>query len=122
MVNAAGIATGNGKPFTASNVASTRDIYKTFGPRTVGIGDGEVSIKQAAAELGIPADVVYNWLAHGQVPARRGPSGRWCIPWDRATQEIYRRAAGTSTDSTTLRSDDPARGRCIVRGGVPGRR
>lgn len=58
--------------------------------RTVAVQDGEVSVKQAAAELGIPADAVYNWLRLGQVPARRGPSGRWCIPWDLTTQEIYR--------------------------------
>ena len=30
-----------------------------------------------------------------QVPARRGPSGRWCIPWDPATREIYRQVAGS---------------------------
>ena len=32
----------------------------------------------------------------GQVPARRGPSGRWCIPWDPATQEIYRQKVANS--------------------------
>jgi hypothetical protein len=42
-----------------------------FGPRTVAVRDGEISVKQAAAEIGIPADAVYNWLRHGQVPARR---------------------------------------------------
>jgi predicted site-specific integrase-resolvase len=60
------------------------------------VRDDEVSVKPAAAELGVPADAVYNWLAHGQVPARRGPSGRWCIPWDPATQEIYRQKAAKS--------------------------
>ncbi|GIF00412.1 helix-turn-helix domain-containing protein [Paractinoplanes rishiriensis] len=54
------------------------------------------SVKQAAAELGIPADAVYNWLRHGQVPARRGPSGRWCIPWDPATREIYQEKVARS--------------------------
>jgi hypothetical protein len=90
MLNAAGLTTGKGKPFTAGGVARVRDAYKIFGPRTVAVRDGEVSVKQAAAQLGIPADAVYNWLRLGQVPARRGPSGRWCIPWDPATQEIYR--------------------------------
>jgi DNA invertase Pin-like site-specific DNA recombinase len=96
MLNAAGLSTGKGKPFTASNVASVRWVHKIYGPRTVAVGDGEVSVKQAAAELGIPADAVYNWLAHGQVPARQGPSGRWCIPWDPATQEIYRQKVAGS--------------------------
>jgi len=53
-------------------------------------------VKQAAAELGIPADAIYNWLSNGQAPARRGPSGRWCIPWDAATQEVYRQKVAAS--------------------------
>ena len=53
-------------------------------------------VKQAAAGLGIQADAVYNWLRHGQAPARLGSSGRWCIPWDPATQEIYRQKVANS--------------------------
>lgn len=96
MLNAAGLTTGKGKPYTASNVASVRNVYKILGPRTVAVHDGEVSVKQAAAEPGISADAVYNWLRLGQVPARRGPSGRWRIPWDPATQEIYRQKIANS--------------------------
>lgn len=103
LLNAAGLTSGKGKPYTAANVASLRHVYKIYGPRTVAVGDGEVSVKQAAAELGIPADAVYNWLRLGQVPARRGPSGRWCIPWDPATQEIYRqKVAGSFRLTPTL--------------------
>ncbi|GIF02446.1 hypothetical protein Ari01nite_99100 [Paractinoplanes rishiriensis] len=56
---------------------------------------------QAAAELGnpsrrIPADAVYNGLRLGQVPARRGPNGRWCIPVESGRPEIYQqRIAGS---------------------------
>jgi hypothetical protein len=96
MLNTAGLRTGKGKPFTAGGVARVRDAYKVFGPRTVAVQDGEVSVKQAAAELGIPADAVYNWLRLGQVPARRGPSGRWCIPWDPVTREIYQQKVAGS--------------------------
>jgi hypothetical protein len=96
LLNAAGLTTGKGKPFTAANMASLRHVHKVPGPRTVAVHDGEVSVKQAAAELGIPADAVYNWLRLGQVPARRGASGRWCIPWDPATQEIYRQKVAMS--------------------------
>jgi hypothetical protein len=90
MLNAAGLRTGRGHGWTKAGVARVRAAYAIRGPRTVAVQDGEVSVKQAAAELGIPADAVYNWLAHGHVPARRGPSGRWCIPWDSDTQAIYR--------------------------------
>jgi hypothetical protein len=70
-------------------MASLRHVYKIFGPRTVAVRNGEVSVKQAAEQLGILADAVYR-LRLGQVPARRGRGGRWCIPWDPATQEAYR--------------------------------
>src|SRR5690349_15805680 len=88
MLDVAGLTTGKGKPFTAAGgVARVRDAYRIFGPRTVAVQDGEVSVKQAAAEVGIPADAVHNWLRPGQVPVRRGTSGGWCIPWDPATRE-----------------------------------
>jgi hypothetical protein len=96
MLNAAGLTTGKGKPFTAGGVARVRDAHKIFGPRTVAVQTGEVSVKHAAAELGIPADAVDNWLRLGQAPARRGPAGRWCIPWDAVTQEIYRQKVANS--------------------------
>jgi hypothetical protein len=77
-------------------VAIVRANHKIRAPRTVAVRDDEVSVKQAAAELGIPADAVYNWLANGQVPARRGPARRWCIPSDPTTQEIYRQKVAKS--------------------------
>jgi hypothetical protein len=36
-----------------------------------------------------------NWLRHGQVPATTR-AGRWCIPWDAETQEIYRHKVANS--------------------------
>ena len=96
MLNAAGLTTGKGKPFTAGGVARVREAHKILGPRTVAVQHGEVSVKDAAAQLGIPADAVYNWLRLSQVPGRRGPSGRWCIPWDPATQEIYQQKVADS--------------------------
>ena len=96
MLNTAGLRTGRGHRWTKGGVARVRDAYTIHGPRTVAVRDGEVSVKQAAAELGIPADAVYNWLQHDQVPARRGPSGRWCIPWDPETQAIYRQKVAAS--------------------------
>jgi DNA invertase Pin-like site-specific DNA recombinase len=95
-LNAAGLLTGKGKPFTAAGVARVRDAYKIWAPRTVAIQNGEVSVKHAAAQLGIPASAVYTWLVKGQVPARRAPGGRWCIPWDPETQQIYRQKVARS--------------------------
>lgn len=36
LLNAAGLRTGKGKPYTERNVASIRNVYKIYGPRTAG--------------------------------------------------------------------------------------
>jgi excisionase family DNA binding protein len=41
--------------------------------------DGELSIAEAAARLGVKPDVIYNWVQQGQLPARRGQAGRLWI-------------------------------------------
>jgi hypothetical protein len=95
MLNDAGLRTGKNLRFTPRHVAGVRGIYKIFTPRTVAVQDGEISVKQAAQRLGIPADAIYNWLRLGQVPASTR-AGRWCIPWDAQTQEIYRQKIASS--------------------------
>jgi hypothetical protein len=72
-LNAAGLLTGEGKPFTAG-AARVRDAYKIWAPRTVAIQDGEVSVKHAAAQLGIPTSAVYNLAGQrtGSGPPRPG--------------------------------------------------
>ncbi|MFC6019863.1 hypothetical protein ACFP2T_27130 [Plantactinospora solaniradicis] len=99
-LNATGLLAGKGKPFTAGAVARVRDAYKIWAPRTVAIQDGEVSVKHTAAQLGIPASAVYNWLVKGQVSARRAPGGRWCIP---GTPQ-RRRSTGTKSPSRSASS------------------
>jgi len=95
-LNAAGLRTGKGHPFTPAAVARIRDTYTVPAPRTVPLHDGEISVQQAAAELGITADAITNWLRHGQAPARKAASGRWAIPWDPATEAIYRQKVTAS--------------------------
>ncbi|MGH9061381.1 MAG: recombinase family protein, partial [Acidimicrobiales bacterium] len=55
-----------------------------------------VSIAQSAAQLGVAPKAVGNWIRKGQLPARRGTAGRWCIPWDEATQQLYRQQIANS--------------------------
>jgi hypothetical protein len=95
MLNDAGLRTGKNLRFTPKHVAAVRGIYKIYTPRTVAVQDGEVSVKQAAHVLGIPADAIYNWPRHGHVPANIR-AGRGCIPWDPGTQEIYRQKVANS--------------------------
>jgi DNA invertase Pin-like site-specific DNA recombinase len=95
MLNDAGLRTGKNLRFTPRHVAGVRGIYKIFTPRTVAVHYGEISVKEAAQRLGIAADAIYNWLRLGHVPASTR-AGRWCIPWDAQTQEIYRQKVASS--------------------------
>jgi len=106
MLNDAGLRTGKNLRFTPRHVAAVRGIYQIFTPRTMAVQDGEISVKQAAQILGIPADAIYNWLRHGQVPALVR-AGRWCIPWDPETQEAYRQKVA---NSFRLKPNPPAAG------------
>jgi DNA invertase Pin-like site-specific DNA recombinase len=52
------------------------------GPRQ----DGELSIAEAAARLGVKPDVVYNWAQQGHLAARRGDAGRLWVTFTPATE------------------------------------
>jgi DNA invertase Pin-like site-specific DNA recombinase len=96
QLNATGLTTGKGRPWDTAAVARVRNTYGILAPRTMALHEGEVSITQAAAQLGVAPKAVGNWIRKGQLPARRGAAGRWCIPWDEATQELYRQQVASS--------------------------
>lgn len=96
QLDAAGLRTGKGRRWDTAAVARVRDTYGIPAPRTAAVREGEVSIAQAAAQLGVASKAVGNWIRKGQLPARRGAAGRWCIPWDETTQELYRQQVARS--------------------------
>jgi DNA invertase Pin-like site-specific DNA recombinase len=83
--------TGMGRPFDVKAVRWIRHAYQIRAPRTQCLREGELTVKQVAARLGICADAVYYWLANGLTPGRKDPSGRWCIPWTPRIEAAYRR-------------------------------
>lgn len=97
QLNVAGLTTGKGRPWNTEAIARVRDTYSIHAARTVAVREGEVSIAQAATKLGVSAHAVGNWIRKGWLPARRGAAGRWCIPWDEATQDLYRQQVANST-------------------------
>ena len=80
-LNTAGLATGHGKPFDVAAVQWIRHAYKIPAPSPY--TPGELSVAQAAGQLGCSTGVVYYWLKTGQLDARRGAGNRLCIPWTR---------------------------------------
>ena len=59
-------------------------------------GGSEVSVTQAACQLGCSAGVIYYWIETGQLTARRGPGNRLHIPWNDQIQAQCRSRIGQS--------------------------
>ena len=95
-LNAAGLRTGKNRPFDAKAVSWARHAHKVRAPRTQPLNDGEITVKQAAARLGITPDAVYYWISNALTPARKTPAGRWAIPWNPETETVYRQRVAES--------------------------
>jgi len=72
-------------------IAQSARLGRTARPRTLpappsAAADGEVSVTEAAYQLGCSIHVIYYWLDTGKLAARRGPGGRLCIPWNDQVQ------------------------------------
>ena len=94
LLNAAGLTTGNGRPFDAKAVQWIRHAYHI--PALAPYADGEISAAEAASRLGCSAGVIYDWIQAGQLDARRGPGNRLCITWDDRTEAACRERIAAS--------------------------
>ena len=79
-LNAAGMVTGNGRPFDVKAVQWIRHAYRI--PAPPAYADGEISVTEAARRLGCSTTVIYHWIHTGQLTARRSSGDRLCIPWN----------------------------------------
>ncbi len=79
-LNAAGHRTGHGRPFDIDAVQWIRHACKIPVPDPY--GPGEISVAEAARQLGCSTAVIYHWIHTGQLTARRSSASRFCIPWD----------------------------------------
>jgi excisionase family DNA binding protein len=72
-------------------IAQSARLGRAARPRTLPAppspaADGEVSVTEAAYQLGCSIHVIYSWIDTGKLPARRGPGGRLHIPWNDQVQ------------------------------------
>jgi DNA invertase Pin-like site-specific DNA recombinase len=94
-LNAEGRTTGTGRPF---DVDAVRWVRFAHGIRSRSLlAPGELTVEQAATQLGISASVVYYWIGHGQLQARRGIAGRWCIPFSAEIERCCRERIASSS-------------------------
>jgi excisionase family DNA binding protein len=108
QLNAAGMVTGNGRPFDAKAVQWIRHAYHI--PAPAPYHDGEISVAEAARRLGCSTGVIYYWIQAGQLDARRGPGNRLCITWNDPIQAACRdRAAASGHLNPAARRTRPRR-------------
>jgi len=80
QLNAAGLTTGNGRPFDVKAVQWIRHAYNI--PAPAPYAGNEISVAEAARRLGCSTGVIYYWIESAQLDARRGPGNRLCIRWN----------------------------------------
>ena len=94
QLNAAGLTTGHGRPFDAKAVQWIRHAYHI--PAPAPYADGEISVAEAARQLGCSTGVIYDWIQAGQLDTRRGPGNRLCITWNDRIQAACRERIAAS--------------------------
>jgi excisionase family DNA binding protein len=94
-LQAAGLRTGTGKPFDERIVCGLRSRYRV--PAASALRDGELTVSQIAERLGVTTNVIYHWIARGQLTAHRGYHNHLCIPFppevERQCRERIRNSA-----------------------------
>jgi DNA invertase Pin-like site-specific DNA recombinase len=103
-LNDAGHRTGTGQPFDGVAAANLRNYHHIPYPGLP--EDGELTPRQVAGRTGVSTGTIHYWINAGYLPARRGPAGRWAIPFPPETEAACRdRAAGSAHQH---RDTDPA--------------
>ena len=108
-LNAAGHRTAHGRPFDLDSAGNLRQYYKIGYPPAT--RDGELTVPQAAARLGVSVQTIKYWIDHGYLTARRGPAGRWAIPFPPDVEAACRSAPPAPSTSTKTSPPAPPRRR-----------
>ena len=109
-LNDAGHRTGTGQPFDGVAAGNLRAYHHIPYPGL--LDDGELTPRQVAELIGVSTGTIHYWINAGYLTARRGPAGRWCIPFPPEVEHACRdRAAGSAhqhrdTDPAPRREDE----------------
>ena len=82
-------------------IAQSTRLGRAARPRTLPAppspaAPGEVSVTEAAYQLGCSTYVIYDWIETGKLAARRGTGNRLHIPWNEQVQAQCRARIGQS--------------------------
>ncbi len=94
-LNNAGHRTGTGQPFDGVAAANLRSYHHIPYPGL--LEPGELTPRQVAQLTGVSTGTIHYWINAGYLHARRGPAGRWAIPFPPDVEAACRdRAAGSA--------------------------
>lgn len=65
--------------------------------------------REIATELGVSIDVVYYWVKHQRIEARRGPDGGWLVNFDATTEAECRQRVATSSQLKVKATDNKSK-------------
>jgi Recombinase zinc beta ribbon domain len=103
-LNDAGHRTGTGQPFDGVAAGNLRNYHHIPYPGL--LDDGALIPRQVAQLIGVSTGTVHYWINAGYLAARRGPAGRWAIPFPPEVEAACRdRATGSPHQH---RATDPA--------------
>jgi hypothetical protein len=97
-LQAAGIRTGKGLPFTAHavrHIRRTHHIRAAARPRR----DRDLTVAEVAARLDVSPGVIYYWIRHGQLATRREATNRVRVPFN---PDIEQECRTRITDSSHI--------------------
>ena len=101
LLNHAGLVTGTRRPFDVKAVRWLRHVYGIPpAPRRAAC---EMTVAEVAQAVGVAADVIYYWIEHGQLSARRDDRGRLYIAFSAEVREacLQRVARSSHLNSRT---------------------
>lgn len=97
---AAGFTTATGRPFDVKTVRGLRRVHRLVLPSPRPFGSGDIAVVDVATRLGVTDDVVYYWITHDHLKARRDHRGRWCVPFSADVEEACRQRVLASSRIT----------------------
>jgi len=94
QLNTAGHTTGAGRPFDPNAVRWLRWRNGIASPPP--LTDSELGVRELAQRLGTSERVVYTWISHGRLQARRARRGRLAIPFNPEVERACRQRLANS--------------------------
>lgn len=95
-LRAAELLTGSRRPFDVAAVRWVRYVHGICQPAQSPLAPGELGAQEVANRLGVRVSVVYYWINHGQLAARRTGDGHWCVPFSPEAEQACRRMVASS--------------------------